>query len=130
MVANNKMIGHRIKRRREDLSISQERLGEMIGVTYQQIQKYEKSTNKVSAERLSIIAENLKVPVSFFFDSPEDEFHVGEEREDGNYSIRGKKALSLKEKELLNCFRSLPDEDARSNLIGFLNSVCKKKKLY
>lgn len=126
MVADNKMIGHRIKQRREALNISQERLGEMIGVTYQQIQKYEKGINKVSAERLCIIADNLKVPVSFFFDSP-GEFHVGEEEEDKNYSTRGKQELSLQEKELLNCFRSLPNEDARLNLIGFLNSVYKKE---
>jgi transcriptional regulator with XRE-family HTH domain len=127
MVAKKYNIGPRIKQRREELNISQERLGELTGVSYQQIQKYEKGINKVSAERLSIIAEHLMVPVSFFFESTED-FHVREEREDGNYFIQGKKALSHQEKDLLKFFRSLPDEDARSNLIGFLNSVCKKKK--
>ncbi len=128
MVVDNKMIGHRIKQRREHLKISQERLGEMIGVTYQQIQKYEKGTNKVSAERLSSIAENMKVPISFFFENAE-EFLVAEEREDENYSIREKKALSLQEQELLDCFRLLPDKDAMTNLVGFLRSLCKKKNL-
>ncbi|MCK5504960.1 MAG: helix-turn-helix transcriptional regulator [Thermodesulfovibrionia bacterium] len=128
MVVDNKMIGHRIKQRREHLKISQERLGEMIGVTYQQIQKYEKGTNKVSAERLSSIAENMKVPTSFFFENAE-EFLVAEEREDENYSIREKKALSLQEQELLDCFRLLPDKDAMTNLVGFLRSLCKKKNL-
>ncbi len=66
MVVDNKTIGHRVKQRREELNISQERLGEMAEVTYQQIQKYEKGANKVSAERLSKIAEALKVPASFF----------------------------------------------------------------
>jgi transcriptional regulator with XRE-family HTH domain len=127
MVAKNHTIGSRIKQRREELNISQERLGELIGVSYQQIQKYEKGINKVSAERLSMIAEYLMVPVSFFFESAGD-FHVREEREDSNYFIRGKKALSPQEEDLLKFFRSLPNEDARSNLIGFLNSVCKKKK--
>ena len=126
MAADNKIIGHRIKRRREHLNISQERLGEMTGVTYQQIQKYEKGANKVSAERLSKIAETLNVPISFFFET-EGEFLVAEERADKTYSIMGKKALSIQEQELLYCFRSLPDKDARSNLIGFLTSVCKKK---
>lgn len=128
MVVDNKMIGHRIKQRREHLKISQERLGEMIGVTYQQIQKYEKGTNKVSAERLFSIAENMKVPISFFFENAE-EFLVAEEREDENYSIREKKALSLQEQELLDCFRLLPDKDAMTNLVGFLRSLCKKKNL-
>ena len=128
MVVDNKMIGHRIKQRREHLKISQERLGEMIGVTYQQIQKYEKGTNKVSAERLFSIAGNIKVPISFFFENAE-EFLVAEEREDENYSIREKKALSLQEQELLDCFRLLPDKDAMTNLVGFLRSLCKKKNL-
>ncbi len=43
------------------------------------------------------------------------------------YTMRGKKALSLPEQELLECFRLLPDKDARSNLIGFLRSLCRKK---
>jgi len=118
MVVDNKTIGHRV--------ISQERLGEMVGVTYQQIQKYEKGTNKVSAERLSKIAEALKVPASFFFEG-EEEFLVAEKQEP--YTMRGKKALSLPEQELLACFRLLPDKDARSNLIGFLRSLSRKKNL-
>lgn len=128
MVVDIKVIGHRIKQRREQLNISQEGLGEMIGVTYQQIQKYENGTNKVSAERLSKIADNLKVPINFFFESGK-EFIVGEEREDNKYSIGGKPALSIQEQELLNCFRSLPDKNVKSSLIGFLTSLSKKKNL-
>lgn len=128
MVVDNKMIGYGIKQRREHLNISQERLGEMIGVTYQQIQKYEKGTNRVSAERLSNIADILNVPISFFFESAR-EFRVSEDRKDNNYSSKEKKTLSSQEQELLYCFRSLPDKKTRSNLIGFLISVCKKKNL-
>lgn len=128
MAADNKTIGRRIKERREHLNISQERLGELTGVSYQQIQKYEKGTNKVSVERLISIAENLKVPISFFFESAK-EFLVSETRGDKNYSIQGANALSPQEQELLNYFRFLPDKDARTNLIGFLRSLCKKKKL-
>ncbi len=128
MVVDNKTIGYKIKQRREELNISQEKLGEMVGVTYQQIQKYEKGTNKVSAERLFKIAEALKVSVRFFFEGVE-EFLVAEKREDGLYNMQGEKTLSLLEQELLECFRLLPDKDARSNLIGFLRSVCRKKNL-
>jgi len=126
MVADNKLTGHRIKQRREQLNISQERLGELTGVTYQQIQKYEKGSNKVSAERLSSIAKNLKVPISFFFESAKESI-VSEKCEDKNYSIQKEKTLSPQEQELLNCFRFLTDKDARSNLLGFLRAVCKKK---
>jgi transcriptional regulator with XRE-family HTH domain len=126
MLADNKMIGNRIKQRREQLNISQEKLGETIGVTYQQIQKYEKGANKVSAERLSMIANKLTVPINFFFESAK-EFVVAEEREDKNYNIHVEKALSLQEQELLHCFRFLPDKDAKSKLLGFLRAMCKKK---
>ncbi len=129
MVVDNKMIGHGIRQRREQLNISQERLGEMIGVTYQQIQKYEKGTNRVSAERLSNIADILNVPISFFFESAR-EFRVSEDLDNKNYSSKEKKTLSDQEQELLYCFRSLPDKKTRSNLINFLKSVCKKKSLF
>ncbi|RJQ13878.1 MAG: XRE family transcriptional regulator [Nitrospiraceae bacterium] len=127
MVADSKIIGHRIRQRREHLNISQEKLGEMIGVTYQQIQKYEKGTNRVSAERLSGIARNLKVPINFFFEGAK-EFLVAEKQEGKNYSVQKEKSLSPQERELLNYFRSLQDTEARANLLGFLKSVCKKKK--
>lgn len=50
------------------LGMSQEKLGEALGITFQQIQKYEKGTNRVGASRLQHIATVLKVPVSFFFE--------------------------------------------------------------
>lgn len=50
------------------ISMSQEKLGEQLGITFQQIQKYEKGTNRVGASRLQAIASILTVPVSFFFD--------------------------------------------------------------
>src|SRR5690606_24851694 len=49
------------------LGLSQERLGDSLGITFQQIQKYEKGTNRVGASRLQAIASILEVPVSFFF---------------------------------------------------------------
>ena len=54
--------------RRNILGMSQEKLGERLGITFQQIQKYEKGTNRVGASRLQAIASILDVPVAFFFD--------------------------------------------------------------
>jgi transcriptional regulator with XRE-family HTH domain len=67
-LSRNKDIGRRIKLLREKLRISKERLGELLGVSYQQVQKYEKGVNKVSAERLYRIAQALNVPLDFFFE--------------------------------------------------------------
>lgn len=66
-------VGSRIRLRRTMLGMSQEKLGESLGITFQQIQKYEKGTNRVGASRLQNISAILNVPVSFFFeDAPGD----------------------------------------------------------
>lgn len=61
-------VGSRIRLRRNMLGISQEKLGESLGITFQQIQKYEKGTNRVGASRLQAIASILNAPISFFFE--------------------------------------------------------------
>lgn len=61
-------VGNRIRMRRIMLAMSQEKLGEAIGLTFQQIQKYEKGTNRVSASRLQQIADILQVSVAFLFE--------------------------------------------------------------
>src|SRR5690606_13936188 len=61
-------VGSRVRLRRMMLGMSQEKLGEGLGITFQQIQKYEKGTNRIGASRLQHIARILSVPVSFFFE--------------------------------------------------------------
>lgn len=61
-------VGSRIRLRRNILGMSQEKLGENLGITFQQVQKYEKGTNRVGASRLQAIASILNAPVSFFFE--------------------------------------------------------------
>lgn len=61
-------MGNRLRTRRTFLRISQEKLGEHIGVTFQQIQKFEKGTNRISAGQLFLIANLLKVDVNYFFE--------------------------------------------------------------
>ena len=65
-------VGSRIRLRRTMLGMSQEKLGESLGITFQQIQKYEKGTNRVGASRLQAISGILNVPVSFFFEDAPD----------------------------------------------------------
>ena len=64
----DKYVGSRIRMRRIMLGMSQEKLGDALKLTFQQVQKYEKGTNRVGASRLQHIATVLKVPVSFFFE--------------------------------------------------------------
>src|SRR5690606_16972039 len=69
--------GSRVRLRRMMLSMSQEKLGEGLGITFQQIQKYEKGTNRNGASRLQAIARILTVPVSFFFEDAPGEIANG-----------------------------------------------------
>src|SRR3979490_940246 len=64
----DKYVGSRVRMRRIMLGMSQERLGEGLGLTFQQIQKYEKGTNRIGASRIQQISEILQVPVSFLFE--------------------------------------------------------------
>lgn len=64
----DKHVGARVRMRRMMLGLSQTALGDGLGLTFQQVQKYEKGTNRIGASRLQHIAQILQVPVSFFFD--------------------------------------------------------------
>jgi transcriptional regulator with XRE-family HTH domain len=64
----DKHVGSRVRMRRMMLSMSQEKLGDALGLTFQQVQKYEKGTNRIGASRLQQISQILQVSVSFFFD--------------------------------------------------------------
>ncbi len=61
-------VGSRVRMRRMMVSMSQEKLGERLGITFQQVQKYEKGTNRIGASRMHQIANILGVPVSFFYE--------------------------------------------------------------
>jgi len=64
----DKYVGSRVRMRRMMLGMSQEKLGNALGLTFQQVQKYEKGTNRIGASRLQQIAQILQVQVAFFFE--------------------------------------------------------------
>ena len=64
----DKYVGSRVRMRRIMLGMSQEKLGDALGLTFQQVQKYEKGTNRVGASRIKQSSEILQVPVSFLFE--------------------------------------------------------------
>ncbi len=79
----DKHVGSRVRMRRMMLNMSQEKLEDALGLTFQQVQKYEKGTNRIGASRLQQISHILQVPVSFFFEGAP---HVGEGRNGGSMS--------------------------------------------
>src|ERR1700684_2359971 len=73
----DKHVGSRVRMRRMMLGMSQEKLGDSLDLTFQQVQKYEKGTNRIGASRLQQISQILQVPVSFFFEGAPSAFISG-----------------------------------------------------
>ena len=72
-------VGARIRMRRKILGVSQERLADDLGLTFQQVQKYERGANRVSASKLYEIARSLQAPISYFFDGLADPLTAAEQ---------------------------------------------------
>ncbi|MEW6615469.1 MAG: helix-turn-helix transcriptional regulator [Thermodesulfobacteriota bacterium] len=132
-IRDSKYIGMKIKLRREGLNVSQEKLGEMVGVTYQQIQKYEKGINKVNAEMLQKIANSLDVNVDFFFQD-RDEKPRKEIKESASLKdIREEPSvcqdpgdLLSEERELVECFRAIANKEYRKCFLSLLRLASRK----
>ena len=75
-------VGSRIRLRRKVLRMTQEQLGEQLGVTFQQVQKYERGSNRVGAGRLFSLAKSLDVPITYFFEGLPDFHYVQEDSSD------------------------------------------------
>ena len=131
MLANKKKpnpvdihVGSRVRLRRTMLGMSQEKLGESLGITFQQIQKYEKGSNRIGASRLQRMSEVLNVPVSFFFeDAP-----GGQPTENGLHEPSGPDYvvdfLSSSEGLQLNrAFVKITDAKVRRRIIDLVRSL-------
>lgn len=116
-------VGARVRLRRTMLGMSQEKLGEHLGITFQQIQKYEKGANRIGASRLQKIAEVLNTPVSYFFDgAPGDEDKVDGLREAGPEYVVD--MLSTNEGMQLNrAFSKIQNPRIRRRLLDLVRSL-------
>ncbi len=95
-------VGGRIKLRRQLLGLSQSALAEALGLTFQQVQKYEKGANRVSASRLLHIASILKVPILFFFDDMPGELAGPDAPADDGPAINGEAAAFIRHYTLID----------------------------
>ncbi|WP_028796194.1 helix-turn-helix domain-containing protein [Thalassobaculum salexigens] len=115
-------VGTRVRLRRTLLGMSQERLGEALGLTFQQVQKYERGANRVGASRLFELAKALGVPVSYFFDDMPGEDGVepsvpaaGPMEED---PMRRRETI-----ELVRAYYRITDDTARRRLYELMRSI-------
>lgn len=116
MFKNDKTIGALIRQLRKSSGMSQMRLAEKIGVSYQQVQKYEKGVNRLSLSRLKQISGALGVSVSAFLE--EEDLKVGEPR--SVYS-----GLNTDEAKLLMLFRRMKSRKMRTGFLDMLDDVVK-----
>ena len=114
----NGEIGKRIRLRRLQLGLSQESLGLALGVTFEQVQKYEKGTDRIGASRLQQVAEVLKVPLLFFFGGTiggaedSEDHHAVLDFLDTAYSLR-----------LVQAFGRIQDRHIRQSIVELIEQI-------
>ncbi len=122
-------VGARVKLRRVALGMSQEKLGRLLGLTFQQVQKYEKGANRIGASRLFAISRVLDAPIQFFFeemppevleDLPQPAFEPGAERGELRVADFVATAEGL---ELNRSFQRISDAATRRRLAELVRSV-------
>jgi transcriptional regulator with XRE-family HTH domain len=119
----DRVVGQRIRWRRRELKLTQERLGEILELTFQQVQKYEKGVNRVSAGRLYEIAGVLGVPISYFFEGAEDflEAEQAEFAEDENEPHAP--VMTPEMLELIAAFQKIEDISLRKSLLNTVRAA-------
>ena len=112
-------VGARVRHKRMMLGISQEALGDALGVTFQQVQKYEKGMNRVGASRLQAIANFLEVPVSYFFDGAGGQSQRGSAGKDLVLDL-----IATREGIRLNrAFAAIKDARVRAKIVSMLEAL-------
>jgi transcriptional regulator with XRE-family HTH domain len=115
----DQVVGRRLRKRRLQLGLSQLGVAEAIGVTFQQIQKYEGGTNRIVASRLFDLAQVLDVPIAYFFPDSESEATNGEDEDFAD-------ARHPAPKETLNLVKAyyqIEEPTLRKKLIELVRSV-------
>jgi transcriptional regulator with XRE-family HTH domain len=117
-------VGGRVRLRRTLIGMSQEQLGAKLGLTFQQIQKYEKGSNRISASRLWEIASALEVPISYFYEGAGNEIRDNPQGfgESGQASIEGI-AHSSESLALLRHFTQITDTGIRRAMVDMARAL-------
>jgi len=122
----DKHVGSRVRMRRMMLGMSQEKLGDALALTFQQVQKYEKGTNRIGASRLQQISQILQVPVAFFFEGapilPEGAVPVGLQEAPSPAYVSDFLATS-DGLSLTKAFMRIPDPKLRRRIVDLVQQI-------
>lgn len=111
IILSSKEIGWRLRKFRQQAGWAQERLAEQIGVSIQQVQKYESGSNKMNTDRLQQVAQALDVPIQSFFSDIENSL-----------------PLAVSEKLLLDSYRAIPNKDIQESILKITTNATKQEK--
>jgi len=119
-------VGQRVRWRRRELHLTQEKLGELLNLTFQQVQKYEKGVNRVSAGRLFELAAVLGVPVNYFYEGASQYLpNRAEGVAEAQPSDSEVPTLSADALELVSAFQSINDPALRRSLLEMVSSTAR-----
>ena len=123
-------VGQRLRQRRVLVGLSQEKLARMVGITFQQVQKYERGANRIVASRLHELAQVLDVPVSYFFDDlsakAANNDHKHAETGGRHEETTGHDVMAERETlELVRAYYNIEDERVRRRAFDLLRSLSK-----
>ena len=114
----DRLVGDRIRRRRILMGLTQDQLGESLGISYQQIQKYETGANRVSAGRLYLIAARLEVSPGWFFDP------VKSDASSDDFDELGSSRLLM---EFVRSFARIKDERLKTVLVSLVRAMAEEE---
>ena len=121
----DRIVGQRLRWRRRELKLTQEQLGERLGLTFQQVQKYEKGVNRISAGRLFEMAGALGVAITYFYEGVDDlleELPAFGSVHDGNEPSE-LPVIYSEAMELLNAFQKINDSALRRSLVETIKAT-------
>jgi len=113
-------VGSRLRLRRTLMGMSQEKLGEAINLTFQQVQKYERGANRIGASRLLDLARVLDVPVSYFFDEIAP---AGADPAETAQDAKADPMLKRETLELVRAYYRVPDANVRRRLLDLVRAL-------
>ena len=118
------LVGQRVRMARLMANMSQTELGEHIGITFQQVQKYEKGTNRIGAGRLQEISHILQVPIAFFYDGALDESALAKsEASTRSLALLDDFVSSSEGLRLVQSFMRIENADVRHRIVALVQEI-------
>jgi transcriptional regulator with XRE-family HTH domain len=120
-------VGLQVRLRRKDLKISQEKLAEALGLTFQQVQKYERGANRISASKLYEIARALQVPIGWFFEGLSDPTLVGGAQRGAETPFAHSFLTTQEGIDLANLFPKVTRRRVRRRLVDLVRAMVEEE---